>query len=106
MKRIAFIFLLTLMVSVGSADAQQFIVRPVYFQPTDAPAPSDRIADLMLEVQDFYQSEMEKHDYGAKTFRLENDANGNPSIHIVKGRHPAIHYISDTVLPPEIRATL
>ena len=51
MKRIAFIFLLTLMVSVGSADAQQFIVRPVYFQPTDAPAPSDRIADLMLEVQ-------------------------------------------------------
>ena len=80
----------------STADAQQFIVRTVYFQPTDAPAPSDRIADLMLEVQDFYRAEMERHGYGPKNFRLENDANGNPDIHIVKGRHPAIHYIGDT----------
>ena len=91
---ITLLFLILLIPLTG--DAQQFIVRTVYFQPTDAPAPSDRIANLMLEVQDFYQSEMERHGYDGKTFRLENNADGNPDIHIVKGRHPAIHYISDT----------
>ena len=81
-KLITLMILFLILLIPITADAQQFIVRTIYFQPTDAPAPSDRIPDLMLEVQDFYQSEMERHGYGAKTFRLENDANGNPSIHI------------------------
>ena len=95
MKRIAFIVLLVLIV-VGSANAQQFIVRTVYFQPTDAPAPSDRIPDLMLEVQDFYRAEMERHGYGGKTFKLETHNNGVPAIHTVNGRHSASYYQSQT----------
>ena len=88
--------LLTLAVFALAADAQQFIVRTVYFQPTDAPGPTQEIIDLLVETQDFYRAEMERHGYGDKTFRLETDGAGNPGIHIIKAKHPAIHYISDT----------
>ena len=73
--------LLTLAVFALAADAQQFIVRTVYFQPTDTPGPTQKIIDLLVETQDFYRAEMERHGYGDKTFKLETDGAGNP-------RHP------------------
>ena len=85
-----------------TADAElPFIVRTIYFQPTNAPAPTDRIAELMIEVQDFYRSEMEKHGYGAKTFRLETDNDGDVVVHTVKGRNNIAHYsaMTDTSVP-------
>ena len=88
--------LLTLAVFALAADAQQFIVRTVYFQPTDTPGPTQKIIDLLVETQDFYRAEMERHGYGDKTFKLETDGAGNPGIHSIKAKHPAIHYISDT----------
>lgn len=92
--RITILFLLILASIVS--DAQQFIVRTVYFQPTDAPGPTRQIFDVMRETQAFYQSELERHGYAPRTFQHETDATGNIGIHILKGRHPAIHYISDT----------
>ena len=96
MKRLCLLLTLILLLIPITADAQQFIVRTVYFQPTDAPNPTAEIIDLLIETQDFYRDEMERHGYGDKTFRLETDAAGNPGIHIIKAKHPAIHYISDT----------
>ena len=81
---------------VFTADAQQFIVRTIYFQPTDAPGPTPQISELLTETQDFFRSEMERHGYGAKTFRHETDGNGNIDIHIIKGKHKADHYLQDT----------
>jgi len=89
-------YCLLVLIAVGSADAQQYIVKTVYFQPTDAPAPPARIIQLMLEAQDFYRSELERHGYESRTFQLETDKQGNIGFHHIKGRHPAIHYISDT----------
>lgn len=88
--------LLFTLLLIPTADAQQFIVRTIYFQPTDAPDPPRNISQLMLDVQDFYRSEMERHGYGAKTFRLESNEVGDPVIHTVKGQHPAIHFLNDT----------
>ena len=88
-----------------TADAElPFIVRTIYFQPTNAPAPTDRIAELMIEVQDFYRSEMEKHGYGAKTFRLETDNDGDVVVHTVKGRNNIAHYsaMTDTSVRNEL----
>ena len=94
-KRIALIVLFTLIVA-GSADAQQFIVRTVYFQPTDAPGPTRQIITLLTESQDFYRDEMEHHGYGAKTFHLETDGAGNVGFHHIRGKHSANHYLIDT----------
>ena len=89
--------LLTLIGFVVVADAElPFIVRTIYFQPTNAPAPTDRIAELMIEVQDFYRTEMERNDYGDKTFRLETDNDGDVVVHTVKGRNNIAHYSATT----------
>lgn len=89
--------LLTLLGFVLAADANLiYTVRTVYFQPTDAPAPTREIFQLMDEVQMFYKSELERHGYRPRTFQLETDGAGNIGVHHIKGRHPAIHYLSDT----------
>ena len=68
---------IALMGFVLTADAQ-LIVRTIYFQPTDAPGPTRQIFDLLTETQDFFRSEMERHGYGAKTFRHETDLAVDP----------------------------
>ena len=85
-----------LMFLVLPADAQQFLVRTIYFQPTDAPGPTREIFHLLTENQDFYRDEMERHGYGQKTFAHETDGKGNIGIRIIKGRHRVDHYLDDT----------
>ena len=47
------IFFLFLLIPI-TVNAQQFIDRTVYFQPTDAPGPSNsQIVRLLIESQDF-----------------------------------------------------
>ena len=87
---------IALMGFVLTADAQQFIVRTIYFQPTNAPGPTRQIFELLTETQDFFRSEMQRHGYGAKTFRHKTDGKGNINIHIIKGRHKMDHYLDDT----------
>ena len=88
MKKYIAITLFFAILLLPCADAQQFTVRTVYFQPTDAPAPVNReIINLLIESKDFYRDEMSRHGYGLKTFTLETDPFGNVGFHIVKGKH-------------------
>ena len=93
---IAMCAVIALMGFVLTADAQQFIVRTIYFQPTDAPGPTRQIFQLLTETQEFYRDEMHRHGYEAKTFRHETDGKGNIGIHLIKGRHKMDHYLDDT----------
>ena len=95
-KTLALTFLLAFLLSPAADAVDPFTVRTVYFQPTDAPPPTAQIIPLLIESQDFYQSEMARHGYGAKTFRLETDGNGNVGFHLIKGKHNIAHYLDDT----------
>ena len=109
MKKL-FLSVTLILLILPSADAvDPFTVRTIYFQPTDAPDAPDNLIPLLLETQDFYRAEMERHGYGAKTFRHETNANGAVGYHVIKGQHPAFHYLSNTYnqmlreLPIELR---
>lgn len=97
MKNIIALATLFIILIVPCVDANPiFTVRTIYFQPTDASPVTRKVFQLIDETQDFYRSEMERHGYGAKTFRHETDANGFIGIHLVKGKHKADHYLDDT----------
>ena len=97
MKRLFGLLTLILLLLPISVNAQQFIVRTVYFQPTDAPDPTPtQIIALLVQTQEFYRAEMERHGYSDKTFKLETDGVGNIGFHHVKGKQKAEHYSRDT----------
>ena len=97
MKNTITVTILLTLLLIPRADAQQeYIVRTVYFQPTDAPKPTLRIFEALVESQNFYRVEMERHGYGAKTFRLETDVNENIIIQHAIGKHNTEHYLDDT----------
>ncbi len=87
--------LLLLIFCVSIADAQ-YIVKTVYFQPTDAPGIPWQVFDLLNRSKAFYRSEMERHGYGQKTYTLETDGGGHVGIHHIRGRHTTEHYRVDT----------
>ncbi len=70
-------------------------VRMIYFLPNDWPYRSD-VVDSMKTVikqsQTFYREQMQAHGYGDWTFGIETDAQGEPLVHRVDGRHPFSHY--------------
>ena len=93
----------------STADAQQFIVRTVYFQPTDAPEPSNsQIVRLLIESQDFYRDEMDRHGYGPKTFTHETTPEGYVGFHHIRGKHKTDYYHTDTFnrVKPELPSYL
>ena len=97
MKKYNYILILSiLLLWVSIVSDAQFIVKTVYFQPTDAPNPTRQIFDFLNKSADFYRNEMERHGYGRKTFKLETDGAGNPGIHHVRGKHNTAHYQNDT----------
>ena len=74
-------------------------VRMIYFLPNDRPYRADvvqRMKAEILTVQTFFAEQMEAHGYGRKTFRVETDAQGEPIVHRVDGKHPDSHYLDDT----------
>ena len=70
-------------------------VRMIYFLPNDLPFDQEKF-DLMKtmirQVQTFYAEQMQAHGYGNRTFRFETDAQGEPLVHRVDGRHSLRHY--------------
>ena len=107
----SFYFLLCLIFCVlaSTADAQQFIVRTVYFQPTDAPQPSNsQIVRLLIESQNFYRAEMDRHGYGPKTFTHETTPEGHVGFHHIRGKHSTAYYSADTFnrVKPELPSYL
>ena len=75
-------------------------VRLIYFLPNDRPFRPEiiqRMKDEILNIQEYYASQMQAHGYGRKTFRIETDAWGNPIVHRVNGKHPNKYYPKDTI---------
>lgn len=90
------IFLINFLFLTLSAHADfRFEVRIVQFQPTDAPPEKVDILGLVKDTQEFYRNEMQRHDYGPKTFRVEKFA-GKFRVHSVNGKHSSAHYATGT----------
>ena len=80
-----------------AADAKlPFIVRTIYFKPVGAPAAPKIIPKLMKETQAFFASEMVRHGFEPKTFRLETDAQGEVIVHTLNGRGETWEYLNST----------
>ena len=76
----------------------EYVVRQIYFHPSDlGPLPDiDATLDKWVEhVQQLYADEMERHGFGRKTFRLETDALGKTVRHYVKGKFTKEHYVKN-----------
>ena len=71
-------------------------VRMIYFLPNDRPF-RQAVVDLMKvrirEVHIFYAEQMQAHGYGNRMFRIETDAQDEPLVHRVDGRHAERHYL-------------
>ena len=71
-------------------------VRMIYFLPNDRPFRQEVVDSMKVairRVQTFYAEQMQAHGYGNKTFRIETDAQGEPLVHRVDGRHPDSYYL-------------
>ena len=71
-------------------------VRMIYFLPNDRPFRQEVVDSMKVairRVQTFYAEQMQAHGYGNRTFRIETDAQGEPLVHRVDGRHPDSRYI-------------
>lgn len=92
-------FCLILTLLLANISAANFEVKVIYFQPTNS---QDRaewldLDAIMKSIQDTYQSEMERHGFRGKIFRLETTHNGQVIVHKVKGTHNKAHYSGDTL---------
>ena len=102
-KHIFVVVLLILLLSVSVSEAE-FIVRVVFFQPTDAPDKTAEIRKTMKDVQQFFGDQIFRRHHVFKTFRLEADAAGQIAVHAVKGKRNIEYYrdanrTRDRVLP-------
>ena len=89
-----FIFLFVFIFT--SLTAEAFVVKTIFFKPTDAAVVSDaKIAGLLRGAQRLYADEMQRQGFGRKTFRLE-EINGNVSVHRVNGRRTWNQYLNNT----------
>ena len=82
--------------SFAQEDSPEYVVRLIYFLPSDRePQPDiDTDIDSMIkEVQQFYADQMEAHKFGRKTFQLETDAHGNAIVHHITGKFEDKYYV-------------
>ena len=81
--------------SFAQAVLDQPSIRLVYFLPSDRPARPERITalqELIKDTQAFFADEMERHGYDRKTFRVETDRDGEPTVHRFNGRFNEQYY--------------
>ena len=70
-------------------------VRMIYFLPNDRPysiAAVNSMKTRIRQAQDFFAREMRVNGYGNTIIRFEADAQGEPLVHRVNGKHPTRHY--------------
>lgn len=70
----------------------------IYFQPNDAPEldiVQGKISNAVKGSQALYRNEMNRHGFGNKTFKI-NENNGKVVINHVRGNHRSNHYADDT----------
>ena len=86
-----FIILLIIIASWNVYAQEEFVVRVVYFQPTDAPDGNwHQINSIIQDAKRIYQDAMGS--YNSKTFDYEKDANGNLKVALVKGNNISEFY--------------
>ena len=77
--------------SLANADVgEPRTVRMIYFLPNDQDFRPEVVQRMKVEIrllQAFFGEQMQAHGYGAKTFRVETDAQGEPVVHRVNGQH-------------------
>lgn len=77
----------------------------ILWTPNDRdPAPRfrERLTAALLDIRNFYASEMQRLGFGPRTLRFDHADDGLLRIHLVRGRHPYAHYNGDS--GHEIRA--
>ncbi|RKU25607.1 hypothetical protein C6499_14635, partial [Candidatus Poribacteria bacterium] len=86
-------FLLCLLFLLGFAVVSELSAEPpievIYFKPSDVQTPSqeeiDSLRDVMVDVQSFFASEMNRHGFGEKTFDFKD-------IEVVEGKRKLSEY--------------
>ena len=71
-------------------------VRMIYFLPSDRPYRQevvDGMKTTIRQVQTFFAEQIQAHGYGNRTLRIETDAQGEPLVHRVDGRHSNRRYL-------------
>ena len=66
-----------------------------YFVPTDREptrAWREKIAVVATFVADLYRQDLRRHGYATRGLDFEFGADSRPTVHLVRGRHPAAHY--------------
>ena len=100
-KLISVLWVAAIAVLCPNAEGElSFTVRGAYIKPIDAPAPKEAVIskfkNMLPDIQTLYQKEMERHGYGTKTFTLETDHTGQPTVEIVNGSHDMATYQGHT----------
>lgn len=92
------IFIVLTLACLNSYSLDDYIVRSIYFIPTDSIDRSDwlDLGGIMKGVQLTYKDQMDRHGFPNQTFRLETDQDGKVIVHKVKGDHNKAHYAGNT----------
>ena len=90
-----FVTLAFLLNSFAQDEFPEYVVRLIYFLPSDRAPDPDIDTKLDTEIKDaqlLFANLMERHGFGRKTFRFESGDNGIAVVHHVKGAFTAAHY--------------
>lgn len=77
----------------------QDVVRLIYFLPSDRAAQPDvteKLDQLIKEVQQFYADQMERHGFGRKTFTFQKNEDGRAKVYLVEGQYTDHYYVKET----------
>ena len=75
-EKIVFLIIMQCLLSLSSVVEAEPPIEVIYFKPSDVQMPSqdeiDSLHDVMVEVQSFFASEMDRHGFDEKTFKFKN----------------------------------
>ena len=83
----------------------EYVVRAIYFIPSDREPQPDintQLDTLIKDAQQFYADVMDSNGFGRKSFRLETNADGKIVVHHVNGQFNDTYYHSGTFGKVEI----
>lgn len=83
-----------LMISSNAYSLDRYMVKTIYFMPTDSIDKSDwlDLDDIMKSIQMTYKNEMDRHGFPNQTFKLETDNRGDVVVHKVRGDNNKAFY--------------
>ncbi|SNZ00456.1 discoidin domain-containing protein [Flagellimonas pacifica] len=79
--------------NVNKSD--QYAVNIIFYKPSDFNATDDvinKISDMALYIQKWYEVQMELNGYGEKTFGLITNQHGKVRVHVIESSNPSSYY--------------